>query len=91
MFPTSNMFRRRKGNREDQFCCSHLAIGVYVSALSVVSPVSTVAVKSRVDGQPVKVNYQEGQPVQAGDRLVEIDAAPFQAALAQAEGQNTAC
>ncbi len=40
-------------------------IGVYVSALGVVTPVSTVAVKSRVDGQLVKVNYQEGQPVQA--------------------------
>src|SRR6266568_896244 len=39
--------------------------GVYVSALGVVTPVSTVAVKSRVDGQLVKVNYQEGQPVQA--------------------------
>jgi len=46
-----------------------------------------VAVKSRVDGQLVKVNYQEGQMVHAGDSLVEIDAAPFQAALAQAEGQ----
>jgi multidrug efflux system membrane fusion protein len=62
-------------------------IGVYVRALGVVTPVNTVAVKSRVDGQLVKVNYQEGQQVKAGDELVEIDPAPFQAALAQAEGQ----
>jgi multidrug efflux system membrane fusion protein len=62
-------------------------IGVYVNALGVVTPVNTVAVKSRVDGQLMKVNYQEGQMVHTGDALVEIDAAPFQAALTQAEGQ----
>lgn len=62
-------------------------IGVYVSALGVVTPVNTVTVRSRVDGQLVKVNYEEGQMVRAGDALVEIDPAPFQAALGQAEGQ----
>lgn len=62
-------------------------IGVYVSALGVVTSVNTVAVKSRVDGQLVEVHYREGQSVHAGDALAEIDAAPFQAALAQAEGQ----
>jgi multidrug efflux system membrane fusion protein len=46
-----------------------------------------VSVKSRVDGTLVKVNYVEGQVVRAGDSLVEIDPAPFQAALLQAEGQ----
>ena len=63
-------------------------IGIYVPwALGVVTPVSTVAVKSRVDGQLVKVNYEEGQMVRAGDALAEIDAKPFQASLDQAEGQ----
>ena len=62
-------------------------IGIYVNALGVVTPRNTVSVKSRVDGQLVKVNYQEGQMVRAGDPLVEIDTAPFQAALVQAEGQ----
>jgi multidrug efflux system membrane fusion protein len=62
-------------------------IGIYVNALGVVTPLNTVAVRSRVDGQLVKVNYQEGQMVRAGDPLVEIDPAPFQAALVQAEGQ----
>src|SRR6266568_6763184 len=62
-------------------------IGVYVNALGVVTPVNTVAVRSRVDGQLVKVHYVEGQTVHQGDPLVEIDAAPFQAALIQAEGQ----
>ena len=62
-------------------------IGSYVNALGVVTPRNTVSVKSRVDGQLLKVKYQEGQLVQAGDALVELDAAPFQAALEQAEGQ----
>ena len=62
-------------------------IGIYVNALGVVTPRNMVSVKSRVDGQLVKVNYQEGQMVRAGDPLVEIDPAPFQAALVQAEGQ----
>src|SRR5207247_6350132 len=64
-------------------------IGVYVSALGVVTPVNTVAVRSRVDGQLVKVHYTEGQTVHQGDPLVEIDPAPFQAALAHADVQLT--
>jgi len=62
-------------------------IGVHVSALGVVTPVNTVAVRSRVDGQIVKINYEEGQLVHQGDPLVEIDSGPFRAALTQAEGQ----
>ena len=62
-------------------------IGIYVNALGVVTPLNTVSVNSRVQGQIMKVNYQEGQLVHAGDPLVEIDPGPNQAALTQAEGQ----
>src|SRR5215472_3300781 len=62
-------------------------IGVYVNALGVVTPVPTVMVKSRVDGQLMSVNYVEGQMVHEGDSLVEVDPRPFQAQLTQAEGQ----
>jgi multidrug efflux system membrane fusion protein len=62
-------------------------VGIYVNALGAVTPIYTVMVKSRVDGQLVKINYTEGQMVHEGDPLVEIDSKPFQAQLTQAEGQ----
>jgi multidrug efflux system membrane fusion protein len=62
-------------------------IGVYVSALGTVTPLNTVSVTARVAGQISKVEYTEGQLVHVGDPLVEIDPAPFQAAVTQAEGQ----
>jgi membrane fusion protein, multidrug efflux system len=62
-------------------------IGIYINALGTVTALNTVMVRSRVDGQLIKVNYQEGQTVHAGDPLVDIDPTPFQAVLDQAEGQ----
>jgi membrane fusion protein, multidrug efflux system len=61
-------------------------IGVYVNGLGVVTPVYTVAVNSRVDGQLMQVNYHEGDMVKEGDALAEIDPGPYRAALTQAEG-----
>jgi len=62
-------------------------MGVYVSALGSVTPVYTVMVHSRVDGQLVSVNYQQGDLVHEGEVLVEIDPRPFEAQLLQAQGQ----
>jgi multidrug efflux system membrane fusion protein len=62
-------------------------IGIYLNALGTVTPVYTVSVTSRVQGEITQVYYREGQMVQKGDPLVEIDPRPYQAALTQVEGQ----
>jgi multidrug efflux system membrane fusion protein len=62
-------------------------INVYYSGLGAVTPLATVTVRTRVDGQLMSVRYREGDTVHKGDLLVEIDDGPYQAALTQAEGQ----
>jgi multidrug efflux system membrane fusion protein len=62
-------------------------IGVHLDALGTVTPVAMVTLKTRVDGQLMSVNYREGQMVQQGDVLVDIDPRPFQVQLTEAEGQ----
>ena len=62
-------------------------IPVHLEALGTVTPLATVTVKTRVDGQLMSVNYREGQMVHEGDLLVEIDPRPFQAQLTQTQGQ----
>ena len=62
-------------------------MGIYVNALGTVTPIYTVAVRTRVDGQLMAVNYVEGQIVKEGDSLADIDPRPYQAQLTQAEGQ----
>jgi multidrug efflux system membrane fusion protein len=61
---------------------------VYLNGLGTVQPYDTVTVRSRVDGQIVKVAFKQGQMVNEGDLLLQIDPRPYQAALDQAAAKK---
>src|SRR5207245_2925103 len=60
-------------------------VPIELRAIGNVEAYSTVALKARVDGQIVEVNFREGQPVRKGAVLFRIDPRPFEAALRQAQ------
>ena len=57
------------------------------TALGTVTPLASVTVKSQINGYLAQIEFREGQEVNAGDALAEIDPRPYQAALEQAQGQ----
>jgi membrane fusion protein, multidrug efflux system len=61
-------------------------IGVYVTGLGAITPIYTVTVKSRVDGQLMNIHFKEGDLVNQGDSLIDIDPRPYEAAVVQAQG-----
>ncbi len=61
-------------------------IPLYINGLGTVTSFKTVTIRSRVDGEVLKVAFTEGQMVHEGDLLAEIDARLFQAQLQQAQG-----
>jgi membrane fusion protein, multidrug efflux system len=61
-------------------------MNIYVSALGTVTPVYTITVYSQITGQVIGVHYHEGQMVNKGDPLIDIDPRPYQSTLTQAEG-----
>ncbi|CEA06433.1 RND family efflux transporter MFP subunit [Pseudomonas saudimassiliensis] len=62
------------------------SLDVQIKSIGTVTPLNTVTVRSRVDGELTRVLFTEGAEVEQGALLAEIDPAPYRARLAQAEG-----
>ena len=60
-------------------------VPVFLHGIGTVQAYNTVAIKSRVDGQIVKINFKEGEEVKQGDPLFQIDPRPYQSALELAQ------
>ena len=60
-------------------------VPVFLQGIGTVQAYNTVAIKSRVDGQIVKLNFKEGEEVKQGDPLFQVDPRPYQAALETAQ------
>ena len=63
------------------------AINITLNGLGTVTSLSTVTIRTQISGYLSRVAFEEGQTVQKGDLLVEIDSRPYEAALEQAQGQ----
>src|SRR5258708_20315721 len=62
-------------------------ISIFLNGLGTITPLRTVTVRSRVEGELLKIHFTEGQVVKAGDVLSTTNPRPFQVQLMQAEGQ----
>jgi multidrug efflux system membrane fusion protein len=62
------------------------SIGIYLDAIGTVTPVYTASIMAQASGVLTSVHYREGQYVQKGNALIDIDPRPYQAQLLQAEG-----
>jgi multidrug efflux system membrane fusion protein len=61
-------------------------IGITINALGTVTSLATVTIRSQISGYLMKIDFKEGDDVKKGDLLAEIDPRPYEAALAQANG-----
>jgi membrane fusion protein, multidrug efflux system len=64
-------------------------IGINLNALGTVTSLATVTIRSQISGYLLKVDFKEGDEVKKGDLIAEIDPRPYEATLAQANGNLT--
>jgi multidrug efflux system membrane fusion protein len=80
----------RMANRSVSVAATAVHVGdvpIYLRGLGTVTAYNTVNVKTRVDGPIMSVEFREGQHVEKGQLLIQIDPRTYQAAVDQAEGQ----
>jgi len=58
---------------------------IYLVGLGTITPLNSVSLRSRVDGQLIRVDFREGQLVHKGQLLAVIDPRPFEVQLSQAQ------
>jgi multidrug efflux system membrane fusion protein len=61
-------------------------VGININALGTVTSLATVTIKSQISGYLQKIDFKEGDDVKKGDLIAEIDPRPYEATLAQANG-----
>jgi len=61
-------------------------VGINLNALGTVTSLATVTIRSQISGYLLKVDFKEGDEVKKGDLIAEIDPRPYEATLAQANG-----
>ena len=84
-------WRSRGGNQPVPVRAVEVAktgLPVHLRAIGTVTPLNTVTVRSRVEGQLLKVHFEEGQQVNEGTLLAEVDPLPYKLKLAQAEAKQ---
>jgi multidrug efflux system membrane fusion protein len=62
-------------------------VPVYLTGLGSVTAFNTANIKSRVDGQIMRVDFKEGQTVHQGELLIQIDSRPYEVQLEQMQAQ----
>lgn len=90
--PTSRYgsFRSRSSNTPTPvraILAERKEFAVHLRAIGTVLPLNTVTVRSRVEGQLLRVHFEEGQQVKQGQLLAEIDPVPYEIRLAQADAR----
>jgi multidrug efflux system membrane fusion protein len=88
---TKSFFRKKGGATPVPVraaAAEHRNLEVYLKAIGTVVPLNTVTVRSRVDGEMLRLAFEEGQQVEKGQLLAEIDPTSYKIRLAQVEGQQ---